>query len=142
MKREVSDFVPYKFQDGAWRVFLQKRTEDAPTSPGLFGLFGGGIDAGETPEQAFLRETKEELNYHPITHRCFGRYELEEKIGWAFGEEVDSTFESKITVLEGQYGQWFTEEEITREENVIDFIRVVLRDVYRQLKEHSSVASQ
>ncbi len=134
MKRRVSAFIPYKFQDGEWRVFLQKRTEDAPASPGFFGLFGGGMEPDETPEQALLREVREELDYYPVQFFCFGEYEVEEKMGWVFGERVDETFEHKITVLEGQYGQWFTEAEIAAQEKVNTFSRLVLGGYFSNSK--------
>ena len=45
----------------AGSVLMQHRSIDAPTSPGLFGLFGGHIEEGETPEHALIREVQEEL---------------------------------------------------------------------------------
>lgn len=48
------------------RVLLQHR-DDTPgiAAAGLWGFFGGHIDPGETPEQAFLREMQEELGWRP-----------------------------------------------------------------------------
>ena len=45
------------------RFLLQRRTVDAPIMPGCWGFFGGGLQAGETPEDAVRREAFEELNY-------------------------------------------------------------------------------
>ena len=33
--------------------------------PGRLGLFGGGVDPGESPESAMRRELAEELEFHP-----------------------------------------------------------------------------
>lgn len=52
--------------DAEGRILLQHRTEDAPCLPGQWAFFGGGIEPGETPEQALVRETEEELGYTPV----------------------------------------------------------------------------
>lgn len=54
-------------QDG--RYLLQHR-DDLPGIffPGWWGLFGGGIEAGETPHGALIRELAEELAFTP--HRA------------------------------------------------------------------------
>ena len=46
--------------DRAGRTLLQLRTADAPASPGKWSFPGGGIEAGETPEEAARRELLEE----------------------------------------------------------------------------------
>lgn len=43
------------------RMVFQRRSKDAPLSPGLLGFFGGHVEKGETPEQAMRRELSEEL---------------------------------------------------------------------------------
>ncbi len=42
-------------------VLLQHRTKDAPISPNKWGLFGGHGEEGENPQQALLRELREEM---------------------------------------------------------------------------------
>jgi len=43
-------------------VLLQHRDGNAPTNPNKWGLWGGGIEKGESPEVALVRELKEELD--------------------------------------------------------------------------------
>lgn len=42
-------------------VLLQHRTKDAPISPDKWGLFGGHGEEGENPQQALVRELREEM---------------------------------------------------------------------------------
>jgi 8-oxo-dGTP pyrophosphatase MutT (NUDIX family) len=44
------------------RLVLQRRTKDAPYAPGLLGIFGGGVEKGETPDECLIRELKEEVD--------------------------------------------------------------------------------
>jgi 8-oxo-dGTP pyrophosphatase MutT (NUDIX family) len=56
----------------ALAVLLTKRTLDAPSDPGDWGLVGGTMDAGEKPKKAVLREIKEEISYRSRRVRvCF-----------------------------------------------------------------------
>ncbi len=58
-KRDVSVII---FYDGNKRILLQDRCEISKYGE-EWGFFGGGIESGETPEEAVVRETKEELDY-------------------------------------------------------------------------------
>lgn len=51
------------FYDGENRVLLQYRKGIASKFQEEWGYFGGKIEDGETPEQAVVRETKEELDF-------------------------------------------------------------------------------
>jgi 8-oxo-dGTP diphosphatase len=49
-------------QDGRW--LLQLRDDvDGIVAPGCWGLFGGHLDPGETPEEAVRRELLEEISW-------------------------------------------------------------------------------
>lgn len=54
------------------RLLLQHR-DDIPGlhAAGLWGLFGGHLEPGETPEQAFAREIEEETGWRPQHFELF-----------------------------------------------------------------------
>ena len=56
--------------------FLMQLRDNIPTIlyPGLWGLFGGHIEAGETPEIAVEREILEEIGYQIVDPQKFGCY--------------------------------------------------------------------
>ena len=58
-KRFASIFLYKK----SGEFLLQHRTDDAPRNPGFWSIFGGGIEEGESPFEAVIREIKEELDY-------------------------------------------------------------------------------
>ncbi|HML91997.1 NUDIX domain-containing protein [Methyloceanibacter sp.] len=102
---ELSAIILY---DDARRILLQHRTDDAPTFPGYWSFFGGGIEPGETPEQAAVREALEELDYglkepwrwmsQPFVHddRSYTQH--------IFIEHYDG---SPLILGEGQAMRWF-----------------------------------
>ena len=56
--------------------FLMQLRDNIPTipSPGLWGLFGGHMEPGETPEIAVEREILEEIGYQITDPKKFGCY--------------------------------------------------------------------
>lgn len=61
------------FYDDLKRILLQDRHGISKMGE-EWGYFGGQIEEGETPEQAVLRETKEELRYELKEYRYVGRF--------------------------------------------------------------------
>lgn len=66
--RKVSLII---FYDRDKRILLQDRV-GISKSGSEWGFFGGGIEEGETPEQAVVRETKEELDFELETWDYLG----------------------------------------------------------------------
>ena len=79
-------------------------------------LFGGHIEEGETPEQALVREVKEEINYDLKDYTFFKKYECPEgdaypNVKFIFFGRINLPI-SEITLLEGERVRYFTKDEI------------------------------
>jgi len=132
-KREHASLIPFRRTANGVELYLQKRSKDAKVNPGLFGMFGGGIEVGETPEQALMRECNEELSYSPRNPKYLSRFETEKAIFHVFTEEVGQEFESKIVIGEGEFGRFLSETEIKASEEMSSGAVVVLPQVLRAL---------
>lgn len=121
--REVSCLIPYRIRDGIVEVFVQRRSEKAKRAPGKFGFFGGHLEAGETPEQALIREMREELsiNLSEFPYLWLSEFPFERdgeqinKYVWYLKTEPD--FESKIKIAEDESGHWFAPKDFLQLEN-------------------------
>lgn len=62
--------------------FLMQLRDEVPNIvyPGHWGLFGGHIEASETPEKALMRELKEEINYQTTNITKFACYKFPQVI--------------------------------------------------------------
>lgn len=67
--------------DDKRRVLLQYRDKNTSWYPNYWGVFGGQIEEGETPEQAVRREVEEELEIGLTDLKFFRRYELKREKG-------------------------------------------------------------
>jgi 8-oxo-dGTP pyrophosphatase MutT (NUDIX family) len=82
--------------DPQGRFLLQHRTDDAPTWPGYWGLFGGGEEPGETARDALLRELREELDLDVSDAAEAGQLIAE---GFPVGAFVLSVFHLRLDLL-------------------------------------------
>lgn len=75
-------FAAALITDQHGRYLLQLR-DDKPDilHPGAWGLFGGGIEPGETPDQAVRRELTEEIGLVPSAPEFFRDITIPTRIG-------------------------------------------------------------
>lgn len=134
-KRENSVLIPCKINDGNLFVYLQKRSKNATRLPDYFGLWGGGIEEGENPEQALVREVKEELEIDLDIKQVkfLSRYENLRAIKYAYLLEVSDGWEETVVVKEGDYGKWFPVDEVFGLNNLTFADKNVLNDLERML---------
>ncbi len=132
-KRKTSLLAPYRIEGKNVLIYLQKRSKDAKRLPGYFGFFGGVIEDNESPEQALRREMQEELSIIPYGYTYFKKFDFNRGVKNIFILKASDDFEKQITILEGEYGRWFSEQEIINEPKLIDEDKFVLKELCRFL---------
>ena len=138
-RREVAILVLYD-KDG--RMLLQKRTLDAPTFPGIWGFFGGGIEKGESPSEALKREIYEELEYEVRNPEFVFEHEYRHENPprklkrFVFIEAYDP--ERKLVLHEGERMGWFSHEETLEISDIPSFNRPVLKKIHDKIAHNNN----
>ncbi|MBR8829249.1 MAG: NUDIX hydrolase [Gomphosphaeria aponina SAG 52.96 = DSM 107014] len=83
--------------------FLLQLRDDLPTIlyPGHWGLFGGHLEPGETPEEALARELIEEISYHISAAKFFRCYNDSQASRYIYSAPLTVPVE-KLILGEGQ----------------------------------------
>ena len=115
-------------------IYLQKRSAAAKLRPGYFGFFGGHAEEGETPEETLEREIKEELDFIPKGYSLLERYESGDFVGHYYLLKVPDNFLKIIKVLEGDYGKFFNEKDVSVEERIFKEDKMILRRAFQMLR--------
>jgi 8-oxo-dGTP diphosphatase len=96
-------------------LYLRDNKPDIPF-PNYWDLIGGHVEEGETPEEALVREVKEELNIDLKEYTFYKKYECltgdaYQNIKYIYIGKINLPIE-EITLLEGERPQYFSREEI------------------------------
>ena len=105
--------------------------------PHHWDLIGGHVEEGETPEQALVREAREELNYDLKDFKFFKEYVCLEgdaypNIKYIYSGRFNEPVE-KITLLEGEYAKYFAREEI-RDVKFANILKSIVLDYLESKK--------
>jgi mutator protein MutT len=95
------------------KVLLQLRDREH-SHAGCWALFGGHIDGPETPEEALVREIKEEINYSLTNYKLIEESYVEDfgKVYW-FQGVIDAKL-SDLNLNEGDDINYFTYDEVLK----------------------------
>jgi 8-oxo-dGTP diphosphatase len=112
--KKISAII-FENEKGELLLYLRDNKPGIPF-PGHWDLIGGHVEEGETPEQALIREVKEELGIELLDYRFFKTYECYtgdayENIKYIYCARINIPIE-EITLFEGVRAQYFSKEEI------------------------------
>jgi recombination protein RecT len=85
--------------DHELEVLMTQRSKTASFAPGVYVFPGGGVDKGETYEQAAVRECTEELSVTPVIHK------LRLQAIWTTDRDMSKRFVVKFFVAPMPEGQ-------------------------------------
>jgi 8-oxo-dGTP diphosphatase len=130
MKKTLAEII--LFNDKG-QILLQHRTEDAPTFPNMYCIFGGSIDEGEDPLEAVKRECYEELEYTLQNPKLLLEFTCESVLGertkYIFAEKYDQS--KKLVLQEGQGMKWVGSNEY-KSLQIIDHDLIVIDKVFNE----------
>lgn len=129
--KRKSNLIPYRLVENHFEFFLSHRSKTAKQYPDLWSFWGGGIEENETPDEALIREIREELNWKPDYYELLGTYyDSIPNEKFIYFAKVDQDFEKQIEVRESQGGKFFTRDEIEKEERIISEDKKPLFDLF------------
>ena len=100
-------------------LLLRDNIQEIPY-PNMWDLPGGAVEGEETPEQAIVREMKEEIKLDLKEFSPLCVTEFPDRIEHTYWKSIDLEIES-INLTEGQMLKWFSEKEVSRMELAFGF---------------------
>jgi len=134
MMKEIAAII-LENDEGKFLLYLRDNKPDIPF-PGYWDLIGGHIEEGETPEEALVREVKEELDLDLKEYTFYRKYECltgdaYENIKYIYYGKINLPIE-KVTLLEGVRPQYFSKEEIPN----VKFANILKKIVLDYISDH------
>jgi 8-oxo-dGTP diphosphatase len=123
-------------------VLLQHRDDVAGVKDaGKWSLFGGGIEPGEDPEAAMLRELDEEIGYRPERYHLFLVLYARDADFHLFLAEIEEPVE-RLRLTEGQGFAYLTPEAALADLDLSDTARAALGalQIYRGFRAGQGLA--
>jgi 8-oxo-dGTP diphosphatase len=104
--------------------------------PDHWDLIGGHVEDGETPEEALIREVKEELDIDLKEYAFYKKYEcltgdVYENIKYIYKGKINIPIE-EVTLLEGVRAQYFSREEIHN----VRFANIIKTIILEYISDH------
>lgn len=137
MMKEIAAII-LENDTGEFLLYLRDNKPGIPF-PGYWDLIGGHVEEGETPEEALVREVKEELDIDLKEYTFYKKYECltgdaYENIKYIFTGKINIPIE-EITLLEGVRPQYFSRNEIPN----VKFANILKSIVMEYIQENSPV---
>jgi 8-oxo-dGTP diphosphatase len=112
--KEIAAII-FENSEGQFLLYLRDNKPEIPF-PDHWDLIGGHVEEGETPEEALVREVKEELDIDLKEYTFYKKYECltgdaYENTKYIYYGKLNLPI-GKITLLEGVRPQFFSREEI------------------------------
>ena len=104
--------------------------------PNHWDLIGGHVEEGETPEEALVREVKEELDLDLKEYTFYKKYECLEgdaypNTKYIYSGKINIPID-EITLLEGERSEYFSREEIPN----VRFANIIKTIVLEYINDH------
>jgi 8-oxo-dGTP diphosphatase len=120
---------------GEFLFYLRDNKPGIPF-PNHWDLIGGHVENEETPEEALIREFKEELDLDLKEYTFYKKYECftgdaYENIKYIYSGKINLPIE-KVTLLEGIRPQYFSREEIPN----VKFANILKSIVMEYIADH------
>jgi 8-oxo-dGTP diphosphatase len=120
---------------GEFLLYLRDNKPGIPF-PDHWDLIGGHVEEGETPEEALVREFKEELDLDLKEYSFYKKYQCltgdaYENIKYIYSGKINLPIE-KVTLLEGVRPQYFSREEIPN----VKFANILKSIVMEYINDH------